>query len=322
MSIPITNDSIKETTETFGLALSNPTGAALGAISAATVSIMDDDAMPVFRLDSSSYSVGEGDGSLDVTVVRDTDPNLPGTVDPNATSSVDWLTSDGTAGASDYTGAPASPDNTLAFDPGDTSETVSIPVLEDSLVEGDETFGVALANPLAAALGSPSSATVTIHDNDSPSTAGNGNGNGTGGGSSTDGSGSGEQSVLGARETAGCGLTVKASSKQKLLKQKGLKLQLRTTKACKVNLSAVIKQLKSKKGARSAKALTFKGKNTSLTLQPGKAKTVQVKFTKKTLAAIKKALLARKKLVATVVATSKDSASKATRKTLRITIRR
>ena len=86
--------------------------------------------------------------------------------------------------------------------------------------------------------------------------------------------------------------------------------------------TTVIKQLKSKKGARSAKALRFKGKKASLTLQPGKAKTVKVKFTKKTLKAITKALRARKKLVATVVVTSKDSASKVTRKTLKITIRR
>jgi hypothetical protein len=159
---------------------------------------------------------------------------------------------------------------------------------------------------------------VTILNTDSaPARDGSTGGSGSAGGGSAP-----AQEVLGARATAGCGLTVKASKKQKLLKQKGLKLQVRTTKACKLSLSAVIKQLKSKKGARSAKALTFKGKNTSLTLQPGKAKTVQVKFTKKTLAAIKKALLARKKLVATVIATSKDSASKATRKTLRITIRR
>jgi Calx-beta domain len=330
VSIPITDDSVKETTESFGLALSDPAGTpatTLGAVSAATVSIMDDDAMPVFRLDASSYSVGEGDGSLDITIIRDTDPALAGTVDPNATSSVDWLTTDGTATSADYTGAPASPDNTLAFDPGDTSETVSVAVLEDALVEGDETFGVALANPVSGQLGDPNTATVTIHDNDT-STAGDTSGAGTGaGGTSTDSSGTstgstgGEQSVLGARQ-AGCGLSVKAVKKQKLLKQKVLKLTLRSGKSCKVTLATTINQLKSKKPARSAKALRFKGKQASLTLKPAKAKTVKVAFTKKTLAAIKKALRARKNLVATVVVTTKDSASKVSRKTLKITIKR
>jgi hypothetical protein len=322
VSIPITDDSVKETTETFGLALSNPAGTkptTLGAISAATVSIMDDDAMPVFRLDSSSYSVGEGDGSLDVTIVRDTDPALAGTVDPNAQSTVDWLTADGSAGAADYTGAPASPDNTLTFDPGDVSETVSIAVLEDALVEGDESFGISLANAVAGALGDPHAALVTIHDNDGTSAGSN---PGTGSTDSTAGTtnpGS-AQEVLGARATA-CGLTVKAAKKQKLLKQKGLKLQLRVAERCKLSVATTLKQVKPKKGARSAKALRFKGKNASLTLLPGKAKAVKVSFSKKTLAAIKVALRAHKKFVATVVITAKDSASKSSRRTLKVTIR-
>jgi hypothetical protein len=320
VSIPITDDSVKEMTETFGLALSSPTGTGLGAVSAATVSIMDDDAMPVFRLDSSSYSVGEGDGSMDVTIVRDTDPSLPAG-DPNATSTVDWQTTDGTAGAADYTGAPASPDNTLTFDPGDTAETVSVAVLEDALAEGDETFGIALANPVAAALGDPHSAVATIHDNDVASGSNPGTGGSAGTGAGTDGAGGGSQSVLGAR-LAACGLTVKAVKAQKLLKQKALKLTLRAGQSCKVSLATTIKQVKSKKPVRSAKALSFKGKKASLTLQPGKAKTVKVTFTKKTLKAIKKALQARKKFVATVVVTTKDSASKVSRKTLKITIRR
>src|SRR4029078_10625792 len=116
--------------------------------------------------------------------------------------------------------------------------------------------------------------------------------------------------------------TVKASKKQKLAKTKSLKLQLKSARTCKVSLGTVIKQLKSKKGARSAKALRFKGKKASLTLQPGKAKTVKVKFTKKTLKAIKKALEAHKKFVATDVVKTQDSASNTARKTLKITIKR
>jgi hypothetical protein len=319
VSIPITDDAVKEATESFGLALSNPAGTpstSLGATAAAIVSIMDDDAMPVFHLDASSYSVGESDGDLDVTVIRDTDPTLAGTVDPNASSSIDWLTTDGSAGAADYTGAPVSPDNTLTFDPGDTSQSVSIAILEDALAEGDETFAVALANPVAAVLGAPASATVTIRDNDGPGSGGTG-GTGSTGATTTPSS---SQEVLGARATA-CGLTVKAAKKQKLLKQKGLKLQLRVAERCKLSVATTLKQVKPKKGARSAKALRFKGKNASLTLLPGKAKTVKVSFSKKTLAAIKKAIRAHKSFVATVVVTAKDSASKTSRRTLKITIR-
>jgi hypothetical protein len=323
----VVDDSAKETTETFNTALSSPSNATLGAISSATASILDNDAASVFRFDSATYSVGEGDGEVEVTVVRDTDPNIAGSF--SGTSSVDWTTADGSAVApDDYTAAPSSPDNTLGFDPGDSEASFTIPVVDDSLVESDETFLVGLANPSGGQLSAPSSANVTIHDNDTPtgvpSAGGTTQDNGsTGGNGSPQNSGTPEaQVVLGARQT-GCGVTVKASKTQKLLKQSVLKLQLRSVKACKVSLATVIKQLASKKRqAQIVRALQFKGKKASLTLQPGKAKTVKVKFTKKTLKAITKALRARKKLVATVVVTSKDSASKATRKTLRITIRR
>jgi hypothetical protein len=320
----VQDDAAKETTETFSTTLSSPSSATLGAISSATASILDNDAASVFRLDSSAYAIGEGDGEVEITVVRDTDPTIAGSF--SGTGGVDWTTTDGTAVApGDYTGAPASPDNTLGFDPGDTAASFTIPVVDDSLIESDETFGVGLANPTGGQLSTPSTATVTIHDNDTaPAGGGTGGTGGTGSTGSTSSTGSaqiGTLVVLGARQT-GCGLTVKASKSQKLLKQKALKLQLKSARPCKVSLSAVIKQLTSKKGARSAKALSFKGKNTSLTLQSGKAKTVTVKFTKKTLKAIQKALQARKKLVATVVVTSKDSASKTTRKTLKLSIRR
>ncbi|MFL5842371.1 MAG: Calx-beta domain-containing protein [Thermoleophilaceae bacterium] len=322
----ITDDPEKETTEDFNVALSNPVDTTLAAISSATASILDDDAAPVFYLNAASYSANESDGSFDVTVTRNTDPFIAGTF--SGTASVDWTTADGTAVApDDYTAAPANPDNTLTFDPGDSEETFTVQVSDDSLVEGDETFGLALGNPVDGVLGSPNSAVAMIHDNDTP--AGGGSANPVGGSAApTSGTGtgtpSGQQNVLGSSQSA-CALVVKATKIQKLLKQKGLKLKLRSGQRCKVSLATTIKQLKSKSKTRQVqivRALRLKGNKASLTLQPGKAKTVMVKFTKKTLKAITKALRARKKLVATVVVTERDSASKLKRRTLKITIRR
>jgi hypothetical protein len=300
------NPATSPATRDFSVGLSVPGGSTgvLGSPSSETVTIVNGDGVPKLQFSAPSYSVSENGGAARLTVIAS--GSISSEVD------VDYATADGSALAGvNYTAVS----DTLQFvaGEGDIVESFDVPVMADGQL-GDKSFSAALSNATGGGeIVDPSTATVTILNTDSaPAGGGSTGGSGTGG----------TQEVLGARESAGCGLTVKASSKQKLLKQKGLKLQLRTTKACTISLSAVIKQLKSKKGARSAKALTFKGKNTSLTLQPGKAKTVQVKFTKKTLAAIKKALLARKKLVATVVATSKDSASKATRKTLRITIRR
>jgi hypothetical protein len=54
----------------------------------------------------------------------------------------------------------------ITFAAGETIKTINIPITNDSYVEGNETFNVALSNPTGAALGSQASATVTILDDD------------------------------------------------------------------------------------------------------------------------------------------------------------
>ena len=56
----------------------------------------------------------------------------------------------------------------MSFATGDTtSKTVSIPITDDALVEGNETVNVALSTPTGGAtLGSPATAVLTITDND------------------------------------------------------------------------------------------------------------------------------------------------------------
>jgi hypothetical protein len=316
VDIPVIDDSNPESTESFSIGLSSPSAGTIGSTGNQQVNIIDNDSAATFEFAEATYSVAENSDELLVTV------RATGALGTNGTT-VHLTTADGTATAgSDYTDASGD----LLFDQGDVSQTIAIPIINDSLDETDETIALNLSDdthpswdtatatildddttpPASDNRGGDNDGVTTIVvNNNSPSTAGN----------------DGSQAVLGERDGA-CGLTAKVSKKQKLLKQRVLKLQLKTKRSCKVSLAAVIKQLKSKKGARSAKALSFKGKKASLTLQPGKAKTVKVKFTKKTLKAIKKALQARKKLVATVVVTSKDSASNVARKTLKITIRR
>jgi len=127
------------------------------------------------------------------------------------------------------------------------------------------------------------------------------------------------------KAVAKVGCYAKAAKKQKLLKKKVLVLKLRAGQACKVTVGTTVKQVRSKSKKRQAqivRALRLKGKKASLTLQPGKAKTVKVKFTKKTLKAIKKALRSRKRLVATVIVTERVGSAPAQKRTLKITIRR
>ncbi len=79
------------------------------------------------------------------------------------TVTVDYATSDVTAvSGQDYTAVTSS----LTFAPGETSLTVSVPILEDALAEGDETFQLSLSNPANAVLALVSQTTATIEDNE------------------------------------------------------------------------------------------------------------------------------------------------------------
>ena len=54
----------------------------------------------------------------------------------------------------------------LTFNATTSSQTVTIPILEDNIVEDFETIIVTLASADPAAIVNPSSASVTIEDND------------------------------------------------------------------------------------------------------------------------------------------------------------
>src|SRR5207247_5245570 len=56
---------------------------------------------------------------------------------------------------------------TLTFFPGETSKSFLVPIIDDLLVEGNETVNLTLSSPAGGAtLGTPSSAVLTIVDND------------------------------------------------------------------------------------------------------------------------------------------------------------
>lgn len=158
VNVNVIGDVIDEDDETVILTLSNPVNATLVAASS-TGTINDDDAEP--SLSIAPASITEPDGGI---------TNLTFSVSLDAASariiSVDYSSSDGSAVAgNDYTAASG----TLTFVPGDTSESVTVSVIGDTLFEGDETLTVTLSNPqnsqiaTAAALG-------TIVENDTQPT--------------------------------------------------------------------------------------------------------------------------------------------------------
>ena len=85
----------------------------------------------------------------------------------NQTVAVRYATSSGTAtSGTDFTAASG----TLAFPPGEITDTVSVQTTEDTADEEDETFTLTLSNPTNATLGTDTTATGTINepDEDSP----------------------------------------------------------------------------------------------------------------------------------------------------------
>ena len=106
----------------------------------------------------SNYSVNENQGTASITVTR--------TGGSDGAVAVNYATSNSTATAgSDYTATSG----TLNFAAGETSKTITVPIIDDTAVEGNETVNVTLSSPTGGAtLGSPASASLTIVDNDSP----------------------------------------------------------------------------------------------------------------------------------------------------------
>jgi hypothetical protein len=108
-----------------------------------------------FQFSASSYVVGEGDGSILVTVTRS------GSLADAA--AVDFSTTDGTARQkTKYTSAAG----TLAFAAGVASRTFRVLLIDNQLAEGEQTLNLLLSNPVGSGLNSPGRALLTISDND------------------------------------------------------------------------------------------------------------------------------------------------------------
>jgi len=166
ISVTVLDDATFEGDETVGLLLSNPTdGAALGAEKSAVLIIAENDAPPPegsLQFSGAAYSVAEDAGSVTITVTRS--GGSSGEV------SVNYSTADLTAtGGLDYSVSTGM----LTFSDGETSKTFTVPILDDSVYEGDEQLQLHLVTPTGgAALGTIRDATLTLRDNDAPPPAG------------------------------------------------------------------------------------------------------------------------------------------------------
>jgi hypothetical protein len=189
-NIPIVNDGLAEGAETVNLTLSkNWCLGDVGTQSTAVLTINDGAAPPppppsngTLQLSAATYSAAEGAGNATITVTR--------TGGSAGAVSARLATTNGTAAAADYTAT----DTIVSFADGDTTaKTVSVPILQDTTDEPDETVNLTLSTPTGGAtLGAQTTAVLTITDDDPtpapppppPPPPGGGGGGGGGGGSS------------------------------------------------------------------------------------------------------------------------------------------
>ena len=178
ITVPIVNDVALEPSETFSVRLLNASiGSTIISPSNAVVTILEDDANVSFT--APTLSITESGGSAFFPILR--------AGDTSSIVTVEVISTNGTATAgSDYLGLT----NTVltltnivgnvtnitvtnltgflvTFQPGETTQFVVVPVLDDMLIEGTETFSLRLINPSTnTVLGAYGTNTATIVDDD------------------------------------------------------------------------------------------------------------------------------------------------------------
>ncbi len=154
ITINVQGDVNLEPDETFTVTLSSPVSATI-TDGTGIGTITNDDSPPVVSIGDAS--IAEGNNGITYLV-------FTVSLDHSSTSTVtvDFDTSDNSATAGiDYVDHSGQ----VSFAPGETSQTVSIPIIGDTNPEANETFTVTLTNPTNSSLGD-ATATGTITNDD------------------------------------------------------------------------------------------------------------------------------------------------------------
>jgi uncharacterized membrane protein len=156
VTLSITNDSTSESDETFGLIVQKTQDPNLANFVAKTNwTIHDDDAVTstTWSITPSNQSFVETAGNVAFTVTR----SVSGTAQ---TVLLSTLQNQGGTNAGDYVGKI---NEAISFAAGDLSKTVTLQIIDDSVHENTESFGLLLEGPVGTTL---ASTTFTINDND------------------------------------------------------------------------------------------------------------------------------------------------------------
>ena len=161
VQIPINDDSLDEPTEAFDLTLSAPLNADIGLNDTMSVEITDND-------DPVTMAIFDNSG-LEMDVLNSMTFTVSLSAASGYTVTVDYATVDGVA--TELVEAAVANDHytpisgTLTFAPGETTQTIDVPILGDTEYDPDVTFFVQLSNPAYATI-VDNTATGTIYNDD------------------------------------------------------------------------------------------------------------------------------------------------------------
>ncbi|MBU1719582.1 MAG: hypothetical protein KKA07_10980, partial [Bacteroidetes bacterium] len=161
--IAINEDIVDESDETIIISISNPLNANLGTNRTFTYTIIDNDGPPVanFSFSTSSCAENTTPGSIEVKLSNISGQNVV----------VDYTVANGTAtNGSDFSLANGS----LTITPGNLIGSIKPVIIDDSDIEGGETFTVTLTGITGGSLGTLLLNTFTISDDDNDGYSGPG----------------------------------------------------------------------------------------------------------------------------------------------------
>lgn len=161
ITVPVLNDNVREGTETFAIGLSNPTdGYVVGSTSSTTTVFIHDSIKPRFTINDVATSEG-GDAVFTVTLSEA----------PLQFSAVRFSLADGTAKVQDgdyTTDSNSFSRDAVFFNPGQTTNTITVHTKRDFVNESDETFFVNLSPVMDDYVIERGQGTATIHDDRRP----------------------------------------------------------------------------------------------------------------------------------------------------------
>src|SRR5262249_9369236 len=157
ITVLVNGNTAFENNETFTVSLTSPTHATITS-GTATGTILNDDLPPSLSINNVSQAEGNSGTTSFVFTVTLAATELPTTVT--------YATADATATTAD--GDYQATSGTLTFNPGVTSQTITVLVNGNTVSELNETFTVNLSGAVNATIGTASGTGTIVNDDDFP----------------------------------------------------------------------------------------------------------------------------------------------------------